>query len=73
MTEDEMNDYIPDEVMAMMFPEAKRVNSSVCAECGEEILPSNIKFWDGNNRIHEKCYKPSNVIPLIPIGCEDMV
>jgi hypothetical protein len=62
----------PEELKDLMNPTAYKPESVVCVECGKEIPPSTRSFSIEAGRIHEKCYKPSNLIPLIPIGWESI-
>ena len=62
----------PQELKDLMNQSPYKSEAAVCIECGEEIPPSTRKFSVEAGRIHEDCYKPSNLVPIFPIGCEDL-
>lgn len=62
----------PQELKDLMNPAPYKSEPAVCVECGKEIPPSTRTFSVEAGRIHEDCYKPSNLVPLFPIGCEDL-
>lgn len=59
------------ELMAISLPHVKNSDPIFCAECGEEILKEERKYRVEDGHIHQRCYKPSNVVFLVPIGCEN--
>ena len=62
----------PQELKDLMDQSPYKFEPAICVECGETIPPSTRKFNIEAGRIHEKCYKPSNLVPLVPIGCENL-
>ena len=71
-------DYTPspyelqDLIKERLDPDPYKPKTFFCAECGEKISKDEMSYRVEDERVHAKCYKPSNIIPLIPIGCENV-